>query len=207
LAHNIHDQVLALAGIFQAASLVSQIANKGMANSANIESSIESLFRFDADRVEDVYGNIAGVNHGLHILLLQLSSSRRAQNLDVTRYVISLIALEKKLSRNKEMLAKIAENLTEIQSQLAFFSLSHETIFTKLGELYKNTISTLDPKIVVSGEHTYLGNENNASKVRAILLAGIRSAVLWHQCGGSRWQLLFKRKAYLEQSKKIIARL
>ena len=205
--HSIHDQALALAGIFQAASLVSQIANKGMANSAVIEASIESLFRFDAASVEQVYGDLAGVSHGLRILKAQLSGGRSVRDMDVTKYVIALIALEKKLSRNEKMLSRIAGELKQIESQLDFFNLSDNAIFSKLGELYKNTISTLGPKIVISGERPYLGNETNASKVRALLLAGIRSAVLWRQCGGSRWQFLFKRKAYLEQCESILRRL
>ena len=50
-------------------------------------------------------------------------------------------------------------------------------------------------------------NPDNANKVRAILLAGIRAAVLWTQCGGSRWQVLFKRSALLLETEKLLARL
>jgi CII-binding regulator of phage lambda lysogenization HflD len=49
MIHNKYDQTLALAGIYQTASLVKQIANRGQANSAQIESSLETLFRFDAN--------------------------------------------------------------------------------------------------------------------------------------------------------------
>ena len=52
--HSKYDQTLALAGIYQAASLVKQIANTGTANSALIESSLETLFRFDASSVLDI---------------------------------------------------------------------------------------------------------------------------------------------------------
>ncbi len=206
MTHSIHDQTLAFAGIFQAASLVKQIANTGMANNANIESSIESLFRFDANTVEEVYGSIAGVNHGVRVLSEQLGSMKSARDIEITRYVISLIALEKKLSKNKAMLDQISATLEKIESQLETFSLSHNTIFSKLGELYKSTISTLGPKIIISGDQAYLSNEINASRVRALLLAGIRSAVLWRQCGGSRWQILFGRKAYLQEAEKILRR-
>ena len=33
------------------------------------------------------------------------------------------------------------------------------------------------------------------SEIRAILLAAVRSAVLWRQLGGSYWDLLFARRA------------
>ncbi len=207
MSHSIHDKTLALAGIFQAASLVKQIANKGIANSAIIESSIESLFRFEVNNVADVYGNIAGIGHGLRVLHEQLNGEPTTRDLAISKYVILLIALERKLSRNKKMLDQITSRLQTIEAQLEFFSLSHNTIFSKIGELYKSTISTLGTKIIVSGGQPYLSNEINASKVRSLLLAGIRAAVLWQQCGGSRWQILFNRKAYLQESEKIIGRL
>ena len=51
MIHSERDRAIALAGVFQAATLVKQIASTGMANNAIIESSIESLFKFDANSV------------------------------------------------------------------------------------------------------------------------------------------------------------
>ncbi len=197
MRHSITDRTLALAGVFQAASLVDQIANKGMANNAIIENTLETLFKFDAVSVEDVYGGVIGVQHGLKVMCDQFSASRATRDINITRYVVSLLALERKLSANRAMLEQLRQQLEAIENQLEFFSLGHDVLFTKLAEVYKNTISTLGPKIMVQGDHPYLSNEHNASKVRALLLAGIRSAVLWRQCGGNRWQILFGRKKYL----------
>jgi len=204
MLHNKYDQTLALAGIYQAASLVKQIANKGKANNAQIESSIETLFRFDANTVEEVYGNVDGVRHGVKILQQHLKD-KTSRDIEITRYVISLIMLEKKLSRSAGMLDEVDRKLKAIEAKFDFFSLEHENTFAKIGLLYKDTVSTLGPKILVSGEQPYLSNEYNASKVRSLLLAGIRSAVLWRQCGGSRWQFIFGRKAYLDECEKILA--
>lgn len=206
MTHSKYDQTLALAGIYQAASLVKQIANTGKANNAQIESSLETLFRFDAGSVEEVYGSIAGVSHGIKILHQHLVD-RTTRDIEITKYALSLIMLEKKLSDTPAMLDEISERLNKIESQFDFFSLSHENTFAKLGQIYKDTISTLGPKIIVTGEQPYLSSESNASKVRALLLAGIRSAVLWRQCGGSRWQFLFGRKAYISECENILARL
>jgi high frequency lysogenization protein len=206
MIHSKYDQTLALAGIYQAASLVKQIANTGKANTAHIESSLETLFRFDAETVEQVYGSIAGVSHGIKILHQHLVD-RSSRDLEITKYALSLIMLEKKLSETPAMLDEISERLNKIESQFDFFSLSHENTIAKLGQIYKDTISTLGPKIIVTGEQPYLSSESNASKVRALLLAGIRSAVLWRQCGGSRWQFLFGRKAYITECENILARL
>jgi len=206
MLHSKYEQTLALAGIYQAASLVKQIANTGLANSAHIESSLETLFRFDANTVEEVYGSVAGVSHGVKVLYQHLSD-KTGRDIEITKYVISLIMLERKLSNNNSMLEEISKRLNHIESQFEFFSLNHENTFAKLGQLYKDTISTLGPKIIVSGEQPHLSNERNANKVRALLLAGIRSAVLWKQCGGSRWQFLFGRNAYKNECEKILARI
>lgn len=206
MVHSKYDQTLALAGIYQAASLVKQIANTGKANSAQIEVSLETLFRFDASSVEEVYGSVAGVAHGIKILHQHLKD-KSERDVEITRYVISLIMLERKLSNNSAMLDEVSKRLTDIESQLEFFTLNHENTYAKLGQLYKDTISTLGAKIMVSGEQPYLSNDRNANKVRALLLAGIRSAVLWKQCGGSKWQFLFGRKAYLNECEHILARL
>ncbi len=207
MQHTKREQTIALAGVFQAASLVEQIANKGLANSAIIESSLESLFRFDVESTESVFGSIAGIGSGLRVLQEQIGALKNERNLEVTKYAISMIALEKKLSANPEMLEQVTEGLNEIQKSLEFFSLMHENVFAKIGGLYKDTISTLQPKIVVQGERAHLGNESNANKVRALLFAGIRAAVLWQQCGGSRWQILFGRKKYLNECQLLLDEL
>jgi len=207
MKHTQRDITLALAGVFQSASLVRQIANTGMANSAVIESSLETLFKFDSVSVEDVYGGLPGVATGLKVLSEQFSSGLIRRDTDITRYVASMITLEKKLSADKTMLARIAKTLEEIHASLDYFSLMHENTVLKLGHLYRDSISHLQPRIIVSGERPYLGNEHNASRVRALLLAGLRSAILWRQCGGTRWSILFGRKHYLQACEKMLREL
>jgi high frequency lysogenization protein len=57
---------------------------------------------------------------------------------------------------------------------------------------------------MVNGEHGHLSNPLIAARVRAALFAGIRSAFLWHQLGGSRWQLLFSRKKIANEAAGIL---
>lgn len=207
MKHTKRELALALAGVFQAASLVKQIATTGMANSAVIEASLESLFKFDADSVDDVYGGVAGVSAGIRELNRQFSSAREERDIEITRYVISILTLERKLSANRDMLDQIAATLENIRSGLDYFSLMHENTILKLGQLYRDTISHLSPRIIVTGEQLHLGNEKNASRIRALLLAGLRSAILWRQCGGSRLSLLFYRKRYETESKLLLREL
>ena len=60
------------------------------------------------------------------------------------------------------------------------------------------------PKIMVSGENQHLSNPDQANKIRALLLAGMRSAVLWAQLGGSRWQILLQRRRLTEEAERIL---
>jgi high frequency lysogenization protein len=207
MKHTIRDRCIALAGVFQACALVQQIASRGSANSAIIESTLETLFRFDVSSSEDVYAGLANISMGLRTLREQLTSTRNDRDIEITRYVISLLILERGLSRNKRMLETITTRLKETEASLDYFSLSHDNIFARLGEIYKDTISTLGPRVMISGEQPYLDNEHNASKVRALLLAGIRSAVLWRQCGGSRWQILLGRKKYVIACDRLLAEI
>ncbi|HSX19775.1 MAG TPA: DUF489 family protein, partial [Gammaproteobacteria bacterium] len=45
------------------------------------------------------------------------------------------------------------------------------------------------------------------NKIRTILLAGVRSAVLWRQLGGSRWQLTFGKKTLLQDAQALLQEL
>ena len=87
--------------------------------------------------------------------------------------------------------------------RLNIFMSRTPNIISNLADNYKNTVSTIKPQIMVAGTEGYLQMPENAEKVRALLLAGIRSAVLWRQCGGSRWQILFQRKAFLAEAMRL----
>lgn len=186
------ERIIALAGIFQAAALTQQVAQKGVADTAAMEASIYSLFQIEAKSVEEVYGGAKGVKTGLQQLCAQMSYVNLAGS-EITRYILSLIHLEKKLSTNSSMMKRIGDGIQLSTERLEHYPMLHTNILAQLGELYAETISTLQPRIMVNGEPTYLQNPDNADKIRALLLAGIRSAMLWRQCGGKRLQLLFGR--------------
>jgi high frequency lysogenization protein len=201
------DQTIALAGVMQTARLVQQLARDGKISGAAMETSLETLFKIDSNNVIDVFGSVSGVTTGLRTLRKQMSGDSKQQDLEITRYVISLLHLEKKLSRDKKMLKRIADELDRIKGQMNYFSLMHENVLASLGALYQETISTLMPRIIVQGEPSFLSQQANANKIRALLLAGIRSAVLWRQTGGNRWQFLFGRGAYLKSTNELLDKI
>jgi high frequency lysogenization protein len=198
------DRALALAGVSQAAYLVQQVARRGGAEPAATEASIASVFKLEAEDVEDVYGGIQGLTRGINVLRAQLGGGQ-SWDAELVKYVVGMLQLERKLMRNTRMLGQLQAGIQVVKAQAASLSTTHPAIIARLGELYQETISNLRPRIIVSGEPSHLANADNASLIRALLLAGIRSAVLWRQLGGSRLQLLLGRAALLRQVEQLRA--
>ena len=199
--HSIRDQAAALSGVFQAAALVDKLAKTGQLNEAALRPSIHSIFITSPDSVAEVYDGFEHLDMGRDVLESVLSRDKSAIAGDVIRYALGLIHLEKKLSRNQPMLGTIAERLTRAKEQVNHFGMLHENVISNLASIYLDTISTFKARIQVAGDIRYLQDAQNANRVRAILLAGIRSAMMWRQCGGSRWQLFFSRQKLLDSLK------
>jgi high frequency lysogenization protein len=204
MSKTLTDRTLALAGIFQCATQVAQIARRGISDNASFETCIHSIFITDPAETADVYGSQASVRPGLHALVQQLSGADE-RDIDITRYVLALMILERKLARRRDLDDVIVRGIQNAQRQADHFqSFVHDSVIGNLAETYIKSISTLTPRIIVKGENNHLMEQSNADKVRALLLAGVRSAVLWNQSGGSRWQLLFRRRAYLDEAQRLL---
>ncbi|MCX7104748.1 MAG: high frequency lysogenization protein HflD [Methylococcales bacterium] len=191
--NTITNQTIALAGISQTAALVQQLATKGTADPIALETSIASILKIDSDSVIDIYGSLEGLKLGLTQLNQQMTGYK-IENPEQARYSASIVFLEHQLADRKDLLNSIQIGITKAQAQSEHFGLLHENIFANLGEIYQNTISTLQPRIMINGDQDYLSRTETANKIRACLLAGIRSAILWRQCGGTRWKFIFYRK-------------
>jgi len=204
MQHTQEDKTIALAGIYQAVILVKELATTGNIAEAQLTSMLETLFRFDANKVIDVYGDVYTIKKGLKALRDQLSGETQEMDMDITRYVIQILHLEKILRKNPQILDKLTSELEKTQSKIDYFHISHENIIANLADIYQQSISPIGRKIMVQGEQIYLSQAPNANKIRALLFAGIRSAVLWRQCSGSRWQLLFARKNYIDSAESLL---
>ncbi len=207
------DRTIALAGIFQATQLVHQLAYTGKADGDDFETCINSLFLTDIDSAVDTFGDITRLRSGLQALIEQLGGSddesartQKNRQLDATKYAIGIMVLERKLSKNPDMLKAVFDGIERARNQAEHFSVTHENVIASLAHTYSQTISTLLPKIMVNGEHTHLANPSTADRIRALLLAAIRAAVLWRQCQGSRWQLFFRRKKILDEAQRLLVR-
>jgi high frequency lysogenization protein len=191
---NDHERALAFAGILQALQLVQSTAYGKPYDVEAFQASLNSILLIDADTVEEVYGGVAGVRGGLRLLKTQLMSQQQKPDGELSRYLVVLLHLERKLSKRSDLLNKLTEGIERAQQQLAHFDISHGNIVASLAETYAQTVSTLQPRIMVKGEPTRLSEAGVANQIRALLLAAMRSAVLWRQCGGTRLGLLLGRR-------------
>jgi high frequency lysogenization protein len=193
MEQSLKNQVIAMAGLAQATELVKDVARSGRVNEEALKSSTRSLFMVDADGILDVFGDLSSLRYGLKALKRQLSEPRWV-DAETARYASTLLYLEPLVSQRTEMTRNIS---LAIQEARPAWERSSEWIdpdvFRILAGAYLQTASTLKPKVMVAGEQRHLSDPQIANQIRTLLLAGIRSALLWRQAGGSKWRILFLR--------------
>lgn len=200
----LEQQTIALAGVAQAARLVDQISKTGSYPLDFLEPSIHSLFEFEADSVEAIYGGLPGVKLGLHNLSSLLASQKTEQDSrDVVRYVFSMLYLERKFAANRDMMSVVRSRLEHASFRAEHFANHVNDLCHSVSGIYQDTLSQQKFRIKVSGSAQHLQNQQNADIIRALLLAGIRSAFLWRQLGGRRWKLVLQRKRLLQTSQNL----
>ncbi|MDF1763353.1 MAG: high frequency lysogenization protein HflD [Oleibacter sp.] len=199
------QQVIAMAALFQAATLVEELARTGDMPSSYSTPLIASLFQQNPESFSDIYGE-AGVTlqTGLKQVLRICNRDVTKVNTDVTRYALGLLHLERHLNRHPDMLGTLGDGITQASRQADHFSISHENTISALADLYKRTLSKLNYRIRVTGNPTYLQQPKTANAVRTMLLAGIRAGILWRQVGGRRWHLLIKRRQFAEACERLL---
>ncbi len=183
----IEERTVALAAILQVSAQVQKLARTGMADEDVVQTALRSILILDASSTEAVFGGLNGVGDGLSRLANGALVSTDGENIEVLRYGMSLLGLQNQLMRDG---ARFAEFGTEVE-RLSGVEADH--IHTACSDIYQKFISDLQPQIIVQGEQDFLQQEDVPAKVRALLLAGIRAAVLWQQKGGGRFKLVWER--------------
>lgn len=190
-------QTIALAGVLQSAQLVHELAGRGLVDQHTFETSIQSILITNPEKTEDIYGgDLFNLRPGARALRKLLLKDKDAHP-NIMRYAVGILVLQTKLMKDKAMLTALGERLDAIQAQAQHFSATHENVLAALAGLYQDTLSTFSFRVQVQGDPQILQQQGNADKIRALLLAGVRSAMLWQQAGGQRWKLIFARKRLL----------
>lgn len=191
-------QCLALSGVAQAAYMVRQLAHHGMVGQDKLNTLVRSLFIQSPRTTEEVYGGVSRLNLGMQVLQEIVRNDGGNDSLkspEVMRYFLGILHLERRLAGRSDLLRIIGDRLGKLDHEaLDSPDLASPALLRKLAAVYQDTLSTLPYRIQVTGEVNFLKNEEVADRIRAVLLGGIRSAVLWQQSGGRRWQLLLARR-------------
>lgn len=201
---NFYNITLALAGVCQSAKLVHQFAVDGIADPQAFHTSLASLLQTQPKDILAVYsGKETNLKMGLQTLLEQLNSSDPY----ISRYWLNLLALENKLNKNTTAKVELRRRIQMLPAQLVHYDLHDEQMLSTLASIYVDVISPLGSRIQVKGSPQYLQQIGIHNRIRASLLAGIRSAVLWRQVGGSKWQILFSRRKIANMAQQIYVSL
>jgi high frequency lysogenization protein len=196
MKRNPRHLAIALAGLFQAVKLVQQTATGRYRDDTALHACLAGLFNTDPESTDTVFGDLAGIQSGLETALAQIGSDRDGRDVELTRYAITVLYLERKLAKQPAMLERIRELIDSTRTETTLNDdLTHPDVLAGLADAYKQTVSTLRPQVMVSGNPAILGNPDNQNLIRTLLLAAIRAAVLWRQNGGGRLTLVWHRKA------------
>ena len=191
------NQTIALAGLYQSLALVQNIAWEGDSTHSCMMPTINSVLKLNPVNYMEVYGSIDNLQLGIQTLKSALQNKSEKRAIERTRYAINLMYLASKFAVNNNSVTGLSSQLERLSNQYPYIEDSFEEITEDLGELYREFISPLGPKIIIEGDPVHLKTGKNASKIRALLLAGLRGIILWKQANGKRWNLLLGRKSLL----------
>jgi high frequency lysogenization protein len=127
--------------------------------------------------------------------------------------VFSLMHLTHKLLHKTELLEQLSQLIKDVKRQKEYFesmqqeSAINSTLLARFSDIYSETISTLQPRIIVKGNSDYLQQDDIVNRIRSLLLAGVRAAVLWEQLGGGRLQFLLKRKLFALTAQEMLSQI
>jgi high frequency lysogenization protein len=191
------NRVLALAGLAQALQQVRRIAETGQSEASTVRTAMDSVLRIDAESPAAVYGSAADLASGLRLLHNYFRNEGRDEILP--RLALAVLQLERRFVRDSATVSAVTTGIQRATLQAERLGDSaHPDVLSALGGLYSDTVSNLRPRVMVQGNPHYLGQAGVVAEIRALLMAAVRSAVLWRQLGGSMWDFLLSKRAMIE---------
>ena len=193
---DVRSRVLALAGMMQALKLVRQIADTGHADGEGERNALDSVFRIDAASAEAVYGNNPRSLRG-GLLLLRDYFTDRSSDQALPKLGMSVLQIERRFVADDAVAQQVLDGIRALEGIAERQGSIHPDVISKLGQLYADTVSHLRPKVIVQGNPHYLQQADVVAEIRALLLAALRSAVLWRQMGGTMWDFVLRKRAMI----------
>ncbi|RUO55738.1 high frequency lysogenization protein HflD [Pseudidiomarina homiensis] len=188
------QRTLALAAIAQACAAVKQLARHGqLTEEFQRDALLQSVLEQDPESFSAIYGDVTNLNFGLKVLLAQIGATRN-KDVEITRYMVGVLALARRFERSEKAVAALGQRINQLQRQQQDFQFEQDTILTGMAGAYSDFISPLGRPLQIHGKPVLLQQQNVQKQIRALLLAAIRSAILWRQVGGKRRHFVFSRR-------------
>jgi len=205
---DIKEQTITLAAICQTAYWVQKLSRTGQINDQDLSLLLNSVMNTSPSNTMEVYGGeLENIKIGLETLIHHLGNQSKSKDPELTRYVVSLLGLERRLSKRNKQMSLLGERIEKTQRQLVHYDINSETLIASIASIYSDLISPLGTPIQIAGEPSILKLPINQQKIRALLLAGIRSSVLWRQVGGKRRNILFARSKIVACAQDLLKRI
>jgi len=194
----IEERTLALAGVFQACKQVQNLARNGRVDAFDVDPSMQSILVLDAINSQAIYGGVKGVNTGLRLVKDGILNSPQLSDVEILRYVMSVLDLQRQLYRDDEKFSQFAQAIERLSA------VEEDQYIDACSDLYQKFISEMRPQIIVQGEQDFLQQPEIPPQIRGLLLAALRSAVLWQQKGGNRFKVLWERTRMQNAAKELL---
>lgn len=193
-------QTIALSAVCLTAQLIQQLAKGKPYDKGNFNALLSGIMITSPKTVFDVYPSIAELSEGCDLLVHQLSGQTTTRDVEFTRYIAGIMSLAKKLLKSNSALSQLTTSLENVERRLEHFELTSPSVVQNFADSYREIISPIGQKIQIIGNPEILKQPDIQNKVRALLLAGVRAAVLWRQLGGQRRHFLLNRKRILQDA-------
>ena len=198
----IDKQLFSLAALYQSCSAISKIAWKGQYDEDEFLPLVKSILNANSDNPLTIYQEPILLKPGFQFLKKQVIDDIFTRSSETRRYISSIKDLVKRIDASNiidEQFRDRINLLNEIEHEK-----TTDDIVLEIGQLYKDTFSQLEPRIVISGDNQYLQENLNAARIRTALMAAIRSVYLWKSSKGSDFKFLLFRKRYVRRIREII---
>ena len=194
---NIDDNyIISLSALLHSSYLVNKIATTGQNLSNEAEMLIRSIYKTDTFDTKSIYKNYNELHDGYVVLKKILTGNTDVPLITIQKYALNMILIQKNIIKINDLKYLIRKKIDNYQEN-SMIATNLDDLIAYTEEIYTEYIGIIRPRVVVSGKKEYL--EKNSSLIRALLLSGIRAAFLWNYYGGSKWQLMFKRKEILNK--------
>ena len=199
---SIDKQLYSLAALYQSCNVISRIAWEGKYEEKEFLPLIKSILDVDSDDPLAIYQKPTSLKSGFEFLKKQVVDDIFTRSSETRRYISSIKDLVKRINTSSiidEQFKKRIDRLNETE-----YEKNTDDTVLEIGQLYKDTFSKLEPRIVISGDNQYLKEDLNAARIRTALMAAIRSVYLWKSCNGSNFKFFLFRKRYIKRIREII---